>query len=347
MRTPRNLGTATVILSAVSLLSLRPAMAQIAWHVARTIQVGGAGGMDYLTVDAATHRLFVPRSTHTMVIDSVSGKTLADIPGQKRSHGVALVPQLNRWFITDGVNGSIVIFDLKSYAILGTVMALPDADGIIYDAASNLILVSAGDSNSLITLKPDVDPKTGKIDTPIALGGAPEFLAADGAGKVYVNLEDKDNVAVVDLKMRKVIAHWPVSPGGAPVGMAIDKAHQTLVIGCRKPQKMVVISMQSGKVLADLPIGAGVDATQVAADEYFASSGDGTLAVVGSSPTEQYHTVQTVKTPVGAKTMGIDLDAREIFLPTMDFEAPKPGASGRPAAIPGTFKIVVVARSEQ
>jgi DNA-binding beta-propeller fold protein YncE len=257
-------------------------------------------------------------------------------------HGVALVPRLNRGFITDGGgNGSIVVFDLKTNAILGTITAQPDADGIIYDPGSDRILVSAGDSNSLITFKPDIDPKAGKIEDPIPLGGAPEFLAADGAGKVYINLEDKNNVAVVDLKSRKVIAHWPVAPGGAPVGLAIDTKHHRLIIGCRKPQKMVVMSTESGKVIADLPIGAGVDAAAIDSDKYFASAGDGTLAVVGISSPGKYDVVQTVKTLVGAKTMGIDESTHKIYLPTADFVA---GASGRPVAKPGTFKIIVVSQ---
>src|ERR1700733_12836865 len=176
-----------------------------------------------MTVFPLTHRLYVPRTPHTMVIDSTAGKILGGIPGQTKAHGVRIVPRLNRGFITDGGgNGAIVVFDLKTNAILGTIAAQPDADGIIYDPGSDRILVSAGDSNSLITFKPDIDPKAGKIEEPIPLGGAPEFLAADGAGKVYVNLEDKDTVAVVDLKTRKVIARWPVAPGGSPVGLAID-----------------------------------------------------------------------------------------------------------------------------
>jgi hypothetical protein len=301
--------------------------------------------MDYLTVSPQTHRLYVPRTTHTLVIDSASGKVLGDIPGQTKAHGVALVPRLNRGFITDGGgNGAIIVFDLKTNAVLGTIAAQPDADGIIYDPGSDRILVSAGDSNSLITFKPDIDPKAGKIEAPISLGGAPEFLAADGAGKVYVNLEDKNNVAVVDLKSRKVIAHWPVAPGGSPVGLALDPQHHTLVIGCRKPQKMIVMSTESGKIIADLPIGAGVDAVKVDSNEYFSSDGDGTLVVVGSSSPGKYDVVQTVKTPVGAKTMGIDESTHKVYLPTADFEAPKAGASGRPVAKPGTFKVIVVSQ---
>jgi YVTN family beta-propeller protein len=345
LRTLKYAAITVGMMSSIGLVALKPAIGQSAWHVERTIEVGGVGGMDYLTVDSQTHRLYVPRTTHTMVIDSASGKILADIAGQTKAHGVALVPRLNRGFITDGGgNGSIVVFDLKTNGVLGTIAAQPDADGIIYDPGSDRILVSAGDSNTLISFKPDIDPKTGRIEAPISLGGAPEFLAADGAGKVYVNLEDKDNVAVVDLKTRKVIAHWPVAPGGSPVGLAVDTAHHTLVIGCRRPQKMIVMSTDSGKVVADLPIGAGVDAVKIDSEAYFASTGDGTLAVVGTSSRGKYSIVETVKTPVGSKTMGIDSSTHKIYLPTADFEAAKAGGNGRPVAKPGTFKIVVVSQ---
>ena len=199
-----------------------------------------------------------------MVIDAASGKVLGDIPGQKRSHGTAIVPALGRGFITDGGgDGAILIFDLKTYSVLGKLATMPDSDGIIYDEGQNLVLAVSGDGNKLMTFKPDIDPVNGKIDPPIELGGAPEFLAADGAGKVYINLEDKDVLAVVDLKTRKVIARWPVAPGGHPVGLALDKKNHLLFIGCRNPQKLIVMSTDDGKVVADLPIGAGVDAVKI------------------------------------------------------------------------------------
>ena len=167
----------------------------------------------------------------------------------------AIVPSLGRGFITDGGgDGAIVIFDLKTYAVLGTLATVPDSDGIIYDAVLGRILAVSGDKGILMSFKPDIDPKSGKIDPPIELGGAPEFLASDGAGKVYINLEDKDVVAEVDLQARKVVARWPVTPGGHPVGMALDKKTHRLFIGCRKPQKMIVMSTEDGKVLSDLPI---------------------------------------------------------------------------------------------
>jgi hypothetical protein len=323
-------------------LSVRAA-AQGTWAVENTFHIGGEGGMDYITVDAQNHRLYVPRSTHTMVIDADSGKTLADIPGQKHNHGVAIAPEAGRGFITDG-EGSVIIFDLKTNAVLGTLKARPDADGIIYDKSTGLVLVSCGDDGTLLTIKADVDPKNGAIDAAIDLGGKPEFLAADGAGKVYVNLEDKDQIAVVDLKAKKVLAHWPVAPGGSPVGLSIDTAKHRLFVGCRKPQKMIVMSTDDGKVIGDLPIGAGVDATKFDGQQAFASCRDGKMSVVGEGASGKFEIVQTVTTAVGAKTMDVDPAMHKAYLPTFEFEAQQPGATGRPAPKPGSFMIVVVGR---
>ena len=318
-----------------------PVLAQSDWKVTKTLHIGGEGGWDYVTVDAQTHRLYITRSTHTMVIDSGSGQTIAHIPGQKRSHGVAIVPQVGRGFISDGGgDGAVVIFDLKTNAVLGSIPAQPDADGIIFDPSSGLVLVVSGDEGVLMTLKPDIDPKTGKLDPPIDLGGKPEFLAADGKGKVYINLVDKNEVAVVDMKTRKVTARWSVAPGGSPVGMSMDTKRRLLFIGCRNPQKLIVMSADDGKVLADLPIGQGVDATKIDGDLAFASTADGSLAVAREKSAGKFEIIETVKTPPGAKTMGVDPATHTIYLPTSEFEEAKPGT--RPTSKPGTFMIVVV-----
>ena len=307
------------------------------WSVTKTYPIGGEGAWDYLTVDAPSHRLFVPRTTHTQIIDEDSGKVLGDVPGQKGAHGVAVVPKLNRGFITDGGGtGAIIVFDLKTYAALGSIKTVPDTDGIIYDAKSNLVLAVSGDGGTLMTFAPDIDPAAGNV-TSIDLGGKPEFLAADGNGKVFIALQDKDLVAVVDLKAGKVINRWPVAPGGSPVGMSLDAATHTLVIGCRKPQMMVFMSSETGKVTSSLPIGPGVDATKVEGTQAFASSSDGTLAVASLKDGKL---LQTVKTPVSARTMGVDPTTHRIFMPTAEMEVP--AAGGRARAKPGTFMIVVV-----
>jgi hypothetical protein len=339
MRTTRTLVGAVALVLFIG----APVLSQSEWTVTRTFHVGGEGGWDYLTVDPQTHRLYVPRSTHTMVIDSESGKTLADIPGQKRAHGVAIVPQAGRGFISDGGgDGAVLIFDLKTNAVLGVIPAQPDADGIIFDPGSRRVLVVSGDKGVLMTLKPDLDPKAGKPDPPIDLGGKPEFLAADGNGNAYINLVDKNEVVTVDLKARKVTARWPVAPGGAPVGMSMDTKKRLLFIGCRNPQKLIVMSANDGKIPADLPIGPGVDATKIDGSLAFASSADGSLAVASETSPGKFEIVQTVKTPLGARTMGIDSTTHMIYLPTSEFEEAKPGT--RPRSKPDTFMIVVVAR---
>jgi hypothetical protein len=316
------------------------------YHVAEIFQIGGAGGWDYITADAAHRRLYVPRTTHTMVLDAVTGKRVADIPGQKGNHGVALVPSAGRGFITDGKDGSVIVFDLKSSAVLGKVKAAEDADGIIYDPASRKVLVSCGDAGVLVPIAPDVDLKAGQADAALRLGGKPEFLVADGRGKAFINLVDKNQVAVVDTKAMRLVATWPTAPGGAPVGMSMDREHRRLFVGCRKPQKLIVMSAADGKVLADLPIGAGVDATQFDNGYVFASCRDGSLAVAKETAPGKYQIVQDLKTRPGAKTMAIDSKTHTIFLPTAKF-GKQADARSRPTAQPETFMIVVVRPSNR
>jgi DNA-binding beta-propeller fold protein YncE len=342
MRMPK---LVVMVLTLVLLAGARVALAQTDWSIEKQFLIGGEGRWDYLTLDPQTSRLYVPRTTHTMVIDAASGKTIADIPGQKNAHGVAIVPEVGRGFISDGGNGSIVVFDLKTNATLGTIVAQPDADGIIFDHASGRVLVVSGDNGVLMSLKPDIDPKSGTIDaSPIELGGAPEFLASDEAGKVYINLMDKNEVAVVDLAAKKVIARWPVAPGGAPVGMSIDTEKHRLFIGCRKPQKLIVMSTDDGKVLASLPIGDTVDATKIDSGLVFASCRDGSLTVARETSPGKFEIIQTVKTGPGAATMELDSKTHTIYLPTAEFEQPKPGTTGRAAMKPGTFTVLVVSR---
>jgi DNA-binding beta-propeller fold protein YncE len=316
-----------------------PSRAAGPYRVVQTFRIGGAGGWDYLTVDPQRKLLYVPRSTHTMVIDAASGRTVADIPGQRRNHGVAIVPSAGRGFISDGQDASVTIFDLKTNKVLGKVKAADDADGIIFDPNGGKVLVSCGDANVMVVISPDVDPQTGKADATVALGGKPEFLVAD-QGAIYVNLVDKDQVAVIDSKTMKVVHKWPTAPGGAPVGMSMDPVNRRLFVGCRKPQKLIVMNADDGKVLDSLPIGAGVDATQFDGD-IFASCRDGTLAIARETSPGRFAIVQTVATKQGARTMGLDPTTHTLYLPTAESAGENRGMS-RPATQPGSFMILVV-----
>ena len=245
-----------------------------------------------------------------------------------------------RGFISDGP-GFVVIFDLKTNEVLGKVKVDSGADGIINDRATNKVFVACGGSGTVVPVPTDVDPANGKADPAIDLGGKPEFMAADGQGRVYINLEDKDQVAVVDSKALKVLDKWSIAPGGTPVGMQIDPEHHRLFVGCRKPQKLIVLNTEDGHVLADLPIGAGCDAVKFDAGNIFASCREGVLNVAKETSPGKFEVVQTLKTRVGAKTMALDHATHTIYLPTAEFGEEK-DRRGRAKAKPDSFMVVVV-----
>jgi DNA-binding beta-propeller fold protein YncE len=269
---------------------------------------------------------------------------VGDIRGQRRNHGVAIVPSAGRGFISDGQDGSVTIFDLKTNEVLGTVKAADDADGIIYDPNCGKLLVSCGNANMMVVISPDVDARTGKAEATVALGGKPEFLVAD-RDRIYVNLVDKDQVAVIEVKTMKVIHKWSTAPGGSPVGMSMDPVNRRLFVGCRKPQKLIVMSADDGKVLGDLPIGAGVDATQFDGN-IFASCRDGTLAIARETSLGKFAIVQTLATKPGAKTMGLDPATHTLYLPTAELAGESSGRL-RPTAKPDSFMILVVRPGEK
>jgi DNA-binding beta-propeller fold protein YncE len=327
---------------------LARAAATPGYKLTSTMKLGGEGRWDYATLDAAGKFLYVTRTTHTMVVDAATGKAVHDIAGQVRSHGVALVPAAGRGFISDGKLGAVIVFDLNSGAALGKIPAADDADSIIYDPASNRVLVFCGDAHRMVAIAPDVDPKGGVAAATVDLGGSPEFAVADGRGRVFVNIADKEEVAVVDTKQMKLIARWPTGPGQRPTGMAMDRAARRLFVGCRN-QKLVVMNADDGKIVAAFPIGAGVDATAFEDGMVFASCADGTLTIVREESADKFELAQTVQTEMGARTMAVDAHSGTVYLPTADLTIPPSGAGSsahqRPIPVAGTFRILVVTRS--
>jgi len=312
-----------------------------------SIKIGGEGGWDYLTLSPDGHTLYITRTTHTMVVDVATGQATADIRGTIVAHGVALVPDAGRGFISDGGAGSVVVFDLKTGAALGKVAAADDADAIIYDPASKQVLAFCGDAHQMVAIAPDVDLKSGKASATLDLGGKPEFAVADGRGKVYVNIVDKDELAVIDTAPMKVIARWPTGAGKRPTSLSMDPKTQRLFIGCRNG-KLIVMNADNGSVIADFPIGQGVDGTAFSDGLIFASCFDGTLTVVREISADKFELAQTVPTALGARTLTVDPTSGTVYLPTADLKAnaPATGAHQHPySPVPGTFKILVVTRT--
>jgi len=313
------------------------------YHIAKKTVLGGEGGWDYLYCDSAARRIYLSRSTHVMVVDADSYAIVGDIPNTPGVHGIAIVSDLNKGFISNGRDNSVTIFDLKTLKETGRVAVGKNPDAIMYDPASKRIFTFNGGSQDTTA----IDASMGKVVGTVALGGKPEFAVSDEKGHVYVNIEDKDEVAVVDTHAMKVIAHWPLGAGKHPTGMSMDPESRRLFIGCRNG-KLIIMNADDGKIVTDFPIGAYVDATVFEKGLVLASCGDGTLTIVREVSPDKFELAQTVKTEIGARTMAVDHSNGTIYLPTSDLilpgaptaENPRP----RPQPVPGTFRILVVTR---
>jgi len=317
------------------------------YNVAREIALGGEGGWDYLAVDAAARRLYVTRSTRVVVLDADSGKVVGEIGGLSGVHGVALADELGRGFISNGRSSTVTIFDLKTLAKLGEVKSTGDnPDAILYEPSTQRVFAFNGRSGNATVL----EAATGKVAGTVALGGKPEFATADAKGKVFVNLEDKSEVAAIDAHTLAVLARWPLKPCEEPSGMAIDRSSRRLLSGCGN-QMAAIVDADGGKVVATVPIGKGVDANAFDPGTglgFSSNGGDGTLTVIRRDAPDRWSVVENVPTRRGARTMALDEKTHTIFLVTAQF-GPAPAATPeqprpRPAILPGSFVILVVSR---
>jgi len=334
-----------ITLSAIVLLSGPGVKAEDRYHLLKTYKFGAAEGsareyFDYITVDPSARRVYLSHGTEVMVIDADSGALIGNITGLKLVHGVALADEFDRGFISDGLLGKVVIFDLKTLKVTGEVSAAPDADCVLYDPATKRVFSMNGDSHSSTVRV----AKTGDVVGTIDLGGSPEFAVADGKGTIYNNLEDKNEIVAIDSRSLMIKSRWPVVPAGGPTALAIDRQHRRLFSAGRNPQMLVVIDADSGKVIQSFPISAGADAAAYDAETglVFVSTRAGIIHIFHENSPDKFSPIETVKTEFGAKTMGLDTNTHNLFLDTADFVQPTPGqANSRPQAVPGTFRVLV------
>jgi DNA-binding beta-propeller fold protein YncE len=311
------------------------------YHLLRKVPLGAAEGggeyFDYINFDAASRRVYISHGTEFVVLNAGNDSVIGTIHGLKRDHGVALVPELNRGFITDGDAGQVVIFDLKTLKTIGTVKADRDADSILYDPVSRRIFCFNGEPKSATV----IDPKAGTVVKTLALGGAPEQAVSDGKGMIYDNLEDKNEVIALDSRTLEIKSRWPVAPAGQPVSIAMDRKNRRLFIGGRNPKMLVMMNADTGKIIGEpFPIGGRVD-TNVFDPEtgiVAASTGDGTIHIFHEDSPEKLTAVETVTTEYGAKTMALDPKTHHLLVDTADFE----GSPRR--AKPGTFHLLIYGR---
>ncbi|MGZ4827935.1 MAG: YncE family protein [Terriglobales bacterium] len=324
---------------AIAALAL-PAAPQ--YKVVKHLALGGEGGWDALTVDSSARRVYVSRGTRVMVVDADSGKPVGEILDTPGVHAIALAPKLNKGFISAGRANNVVVFDLETLKASGTVAAGENPDLILYEPHTGRVFAFNGRSKNVTV----IDAESQKVLATIPLPGKPEFATFDGHGRVFVNIEDKGTVAVIDASSMKVGKELSMSPCEEPTGLAMDRKKGRLFAGCSGNKVVAVMDAGSGKLLASVPIGAGCDGTEfdASAGLAFAANGrDGTLTVVGETSPGKFEAVQTVTTQVSGRTIALDEKTHQLFIPVAKLQPPAaPGQ--RPSMEPGTFELLVVGR---
>jgi DNA-binding beta-propeller fold protein YncE len=333
-----------VALFVVSLIAASVLASDAPRRVLKRIPIGGEGGWDYLTADRDRHRLFVTHGTQVEVVDPARDSVVGRIPDTPGVHGVALAPETGHGFVSQGRDSTVTMFDLATLAVLKRApVPARNPDAIVADPASGRVFAFGGGTRNAVVL----DARTDSVVGNVALAGKPEFAVVDGAGRLYVNLEDSSAVVALDTHTLQVLGRWPLAPGAEPTGLAIDRAHHRLFAGCGN-QKLVVLDSRNGRVVASAPIGEGVDAVVFDDARQFvaASCGDGTLHVLHEDAPDSYRALAPVTTERGARTCTLDPATGIVYTATADFgpppaptpERPRP----RPSIVPGTFRLLAI-----
>ena len=317
------------------------AFAAEGYHVLNKIKIGGTGGWDYVTVDSNAHRLYATHGTVVDVVDLDSGKPVGSIPQLHGVHGVALAPEMNKGFISNGQSNSVTIFDLKTLAKSGEPATGMNPDSICYEPKTQRVFTFNGRSNDSTA----INAKTGEPLTTFPVGGKPEFCVADGAGKLYVNLEDKGAIVEIDAAKPAVLRTGSIAPCQEPSGLAMDSKDGVLFSVCDN-KMMTVTEIKSLKVVATPAIGANPDAAgfDPGAGLAFSSNGEGTLTIV-KEVGGKWQAVDTVQTERGARTMAVDPRTHRVYLLAAEYGPPQAGdKKGRPSILPDSFHVLVVGK---
>lgn len=312
--------------------------------VLNKIKIGGTGGWDYVALDNTNRRLYVSHGTIVEVVDPDAGKVVGQITGLHGVHGIAVAPELNKGFITNGQSNSVTVFDLKTLAKTGEPAAGKNPDAVCYEPKTKRVFAMNHTGNDATA----IDAKTLEIVATFPLGPAPEFCVVDGAGKVYVNLEGSSEILEIDAAKPAVTRRVSLAPAEGPSGLAIDVKGKKLFAVCGGSKSMAVVDIPTFKVVATPAIGSGTDAAgyDPGTGLAFSSNGDGTLSVIKQSG-GKYETVDTVTTVRGARTMTVDEKTHRVYLLAAEYgPAPdaKDGKKGRPPVLPDSFGVLVVGK---
>lgn len=334
----------TVLLTLVASVVALTAVAQKPFSVVNKWKIGGQGGWDYLIADSSAHRLYITHGQRVEVVDTLTGKPVGAITGLKGTHGVALDDDGKFGYISDGGANAVIVFDRTTLDKLASIPAGTNPDGIVFEPVTKTVWAFNGKSHDVSV----IDTATRKVISTVALPGKPEFPQADGAGQVFDNIEDKNEIVRLDARDPKITATWPLSGLESPSGMAIDRAGHRLFSVC-DGRKMAVVDYSNGKVLATPTIGDRPDAAGYDSETHlaFSSNGDGTLSIIDAGSSD-YKVLQTVSTQLGARTVAWDNATGRIYTVTAQF-GPRPEPTPaepkpRPAIIPDSFSVLVISR---
>lgn len=315
------------------------------YHLVSTWKLGGEGGWDYLKADSDARRLYIARATRVIVIDLDSGKPVGEIPDTPGVHGIALAPEFEEGFTSNGRENTVSVFDLKTMKTRNKIKVGTRPDAIWYDPATKRVFTfNAGSQDATA-----IDAAKGEVVGTIPLGGKPEFAASDGKGEVFVNLEDKNQLFALDASKLTVKERWPLPGCDEPSGLSMDQKSRRLFVGCGN-KVMPIVNADDGQVVATLPIGGGVDATAFDAGTglAFASCGEGVLTVVRQDSSGKFSVAESVKTERGARTMAVDERTHRVYTVTAQFgPPPAPTADQphpRPTILPDSFVVLVLAQ---
>lgn len=307
------------------------------YKVVKTFHIASAGGWDYIAVGPGNNRLYVSHGTQVNILDETTGDSIGVIPNTAGVHGIAFVPSLGKGYTSNGRSNNVTVFDVKTNQVLTQVAVGQNPDAIMYEPFSKTVITCNGKSNDLTVF----DPLTEKIVATIAVGGKPETAVTDNAGKLYVNVEDKNEIVVVNMKTNTVENHWSLAPAEGPTGLAIDLTTKRLFAGCDK--LLVVMDATNGKIVDKLTIGDGCDGVGYDSNlkNIFASCGEGQLTVIHQDNSNKYTVIGNVPTKKSARTVAVNETLHTVYLPAADFGTAAPGERRAPM-IPGTFQVLVV-----
>lgn len=308
------------------------------YHISDTFAIKSDGGYDYLTVDSASEKIYISHGSQVNILNKNTGDSIGGIKTEKDVHGIALVHDLGKGYISNGTLNKVLVFDLATNKTLRYVPTGKFADGIFYDDFSKKIITCNGMSKNMTVIDPGVDT----VVATIQLTGWPETAVSDGKGSIYVNNAEKAEVDVIDATSFKIIHNWPNKPGTGASGLAIDRATMRLFATCEN-KLMIVMDATNGKVIASLPTGDGADgaAFDNGLKTAYSSNGEGTLTVIKELSPNKFVLIENVTTKPGARTITVDQSTHKIYLPSASFK-PATKESFRPQVVPGTFKILTV-----